>query len=247
MQQRKILQSEATLARFEAREIQRANPAIFQQVPVSLTELKALAKILGLTVEKRSDLHQRARLEVLTNGATRAAIIAVRADLDKNVSRFAIAHEIGHAVLLRKHPKPTQEWDVSRREVFANTFAAEILTSAELRANIEPSFRSLNDPLALVRLASDVGLSPRALLTIASQERSWIANLNRIWLRVKYIENAYTHREPKLRIVSAYYDRHRFFVATNQSLTRFAGDDQWLACLPVGVRGRTLHHYFGQP
>jgi len=55
---------------------------------------------------------------------------------------------------------------------------------------------------------------------------------------VKYLENAFTHSEPKLRIVSAYYDKSRFYIATNQGLTRFAGTDQWLASLPVGTVAR---------
>jgi hypothetical protein len=199
-------------------------------VPVS-----DLAHELGLGVEKRSDLRQRARLEILETDDSETATIAVQDGLDRNVTRFAVAHEIGHAILLRKYPDAATRWDVDRREVFASAFAAELLTSPEIRARMAPSFRTLGDPLALLKLASQLGLSPVALLTVAGQERLWIEGLEKIWLRVKYSENAFTRRDPKLRIVSASYDKYRFYIPTNQSLTRFAGDDRWLVSLPVGT------------
>lgn len=236
MQEQRIQQArEANLARLEAREIQRSHPSIFQQLPVPVTDL---AQALGLKVEKRSELRQRARLEVLEDAKAESATIAIQANLDQNASRFAVAHEIGHAVLLRKHPQAAREWETSRRETFANVFATELLTSLEVRANMAASFRTLPDPVALLRLGSQLGLSPHALLTLATQERSWINGLDKIWLRVKYIENAFTRRDAKLRIVSAHYDRDRFFVAPNQSLVRFAGDDRWLSSLLPGSMAR---------
>jgi hypothetical protein len=201
-------------------------------MPVPVSEL---ADALGFAVEKRTELQQRARLEILREGGTERATIALKDGLDRNVGRFAVAHEIGHAVLLRKYPDTAREWDVDRREVFANTFAAEILASPEARLQMADSFRSLSDPLTLLRLASQMGLSPRALLTIAAQEESWTKGLDKIWMRIKYVENAFTHVDPKLRIVSAYYDRSRFYVATNQSIVRLVGSDQWLVSLPVGT------------
>jgi hypothetical protein len=201
-------------------------------MPVPVAEL---AQALGLAVEKRSELRQRARLEIFRDEQTEIATIVVQESLDRNVSRFAVAHEIGHAILLRKYPEAGRQWDVDRREVFASTFAAELLTSSEVRAQMTQSFRTLVDPLGLLKLASHLGLSPGALLTVAAQERSWIEGLDKVWVRVKYIENAFTRREPKLRVIGAYYDKHRFYVPTNQSLTRFAGDDRWLVSLPVGT------------
>ncbi len=236
MQQRRVqLTEDVALARQEAREIQRTYPTMFRKMPVPVSDV---ADALGLAVEKRSELRQRARLEILEEDESESATIAVRESLDRNVSRFAVAHEIGHAVLLRKHPEAARQWDVRRREAFASIFAAELLTSSEVRTRMAESFRKLVDPLALLRFATHLGLSPRALLTMASMERSWIEGLDRIWLRVKYLENAFTHSEPKLRIVSAYYDKSRFYIATNQGLTRFAGTDQWLASLPVGTVAR---------
>jgi hypothetical protein len=232
LQQRTRQVQDLALARREAREIQRTHPAIFRQMPVPVSDL---ADALGFAVEKRTELQQRARLEIFRDGETAKATIALKEGLDRNVGRFAVAHEIGHAVLLRKYPDTAREWDVERKEVFASIFAAEILASPEARAQMADSFRSLNDPLTLLRFASQMGLSARALLTIAGQEESWIKGLDKIWMRIRYVENAFTHADPRLRIVSAYYDRSRFYVATNQSVLRFAGSDEWLGSLPVGT------------
>jgi len=220
------------LARREARQLQREHEGIFHNVPVPVSEL---AYVLGLAIEHRTELEQRARLEVFETDGIQEATIAVRDGLDRNVSRFAVAHEIGHAILLRKHPQAAREWDVSRREVFANSFAAEILATPEMRANMATPFRSLQNPMGLLRLASDIGFSPRALLTMAEREPSWIEGLNKIWLRVKHVENAFTHADARLRIVSAHYDKRLFYVATNQSLVRFVGSDRWVTSLPVGA------------
>lgn len=237
MQQRKVQQiRETALARHEAREIQRIHPAIFQRLPVPVSDL---AEVLGLKVERRPELRQRARLELVEHSGAGPSTILVQANLDQNVSRFAVAHEIGHAVLLWKHPDIAREWEVGRREAFANVFATELLASPEVRTEMARTFRSLSDPLGLLRLASQIGLSPHAILRLAMFERSWIAGLNKIWLRVKYRENVFTHEDPKLRIVSAHYDPDRFFVATNQSLFRFAGDENWLTSL---VPGCVAHH-----
>jgi hypothetical protein len=237
VQQQRVQQAkESALARDEAREIQRTHSAIFQQLPVPVTDL---AQALGLKVERRPELRQRARLEFVVDAKAELGTIVVQANLDHNVSRFAVAHEIGHAVLLRKHPDAAREWETSRREAFANIFATELLASPGVRAEMATTFRSLCDPVALLRLASQMGLSPHALLRLAMFERPWIKGLNKIWLRVKYIENAFTHRDAKLRIVSAHYDPDRFFIAPNQSLVRFAGDDSWLSSL---LTGSVAHH-----
>lgn len=231
--ERRIQRSEdLALAKREARALQREHERIFRNTPVPVSDL---ASVLGLAIEHRTELTERARLEVFDNRGIRETTIAVRDGLDRNVSRFAVAHEIGHAILLRKYPEAAREWDLNRREVFASSFAAEILATPEIRANMAAGFRSLENPMGLLRLASEIGLSPRALLTVADREPSWIGGLNKIWLRVKYVENAFTHTDAKLRIVSAHYDKRLFYVATNQSLVRFVGSDRWVASLPVGT------------
>jgi hypothetical protein len=217
--------------------MQRAHPVIFERLPVPVVDL---AQALGLRVQRRAELRQRARLEFFADKNAEPATIAVQVGLENNVSRFAVAHEIGHAVLLKKYPDAAKEWDIDRREEFANTFATELLASPEIRREMATTFRNLSDPVSLLRLASRMGFSLHGLLTLASRERSWVGALDKIWLRVKYVENASTHRDPKLRIVTAHYDPERFFVARNQSLARFAGgDDMWLSCMRLGS---VVHH-----
>lgn len=226
---------DAILAREEALKIQTEHSAFFEGLRVR--DDIDLAHALGFKVEQRGNLRQRAQLEILAGGSQPDETIAVKADLEGSVRRFAIAHEIGHAVLLRKQPQASKQWPTERREVFANVFAAELLTTTAGRKHIKETFPLLADPADLLGLASDVGLSPHALFRVAGEHRSRM--LDKIWLRVKHLRNAFTHSEPRLRIVSAHYDSSRFFVATNQSLARFAGDDRWLASLPLGA---TVQH-----
>jgi IrrE N-terminal-like domain len=226
---------ELSRARQEAHWVQKTHPAFFQEIAAPVEDLP---HALGLVVQARSDSGRGERLEVLRHTESETATITVRHGHDGSVSRFAVAHEIGHAILLRKYPDTARRWGVGRREVFATAFATELLTSPETRDRMAASFRTLADPLALLKVASQMRLSPDALLTIAAQERSWIEGLDKVWLRVKYVANAVTHRHPKLRIVSAYYDTSRFYIPINQGLSRFAGDDGWLASFPVGAAVR---------
>jgi hypothetical protein len=214
---------ELARARQEAHWVQKTYPIFFQEIAAPVEDLP---HALGLVVQERSDSN---------SGQTESqtAAIKVRYGRGGSVSRFAVAHEIGHAILLRKYPG-AKRWENGRREVFATAFATALLTSQETRVRMAAAFRALADPLALLTVASQMRLSPDALLTVAAQERSWIEGLDKIWLRVKHVANAVTHRHPKLRIVSAYYDTNRFYIPTNQGLTRFAGDDGWLVSLPVG-------------
>ena len=225
----------AEFARSDAREIQSRYPYFFDVLRVPVPDL---AKALGLRIEERADLAQRAQLEVFTKGSEQESTIIVKSGLNQGVRRFAIAHEIGHFVLMQRRPHLSRSWSTLLRETFANRFAAELLLSPEGRGRMEDSFRDLSDPLELLRLASDVGLSPQALLTQAQARRPLTSGLSKIWLRVKYTENAVTHAEPRLRIISAYYDRDQFYIPENQSLTRFAGEDGWLSSLPVGISFR---------
>jgi IrrE N-terminal-like domain len=227
---------EVRLAREQAREVQGRFPFFFDQLRVPVVDL---ARAIGLRIEERKELHQRAQLEVLTteDGAKEGSII-LKPGMDQNVRRFAIAHEIGHFALIKERPHLFRAWDTARRETFANEFASELLISPEGRAKINASFRRLSDPLDLLRLASSVGLSPMALLTQATTKKPLTSGLWKVWLRVKHVENAVTRSEPKLRIVSAYYDRERFFIPENQSLQSFAGGDTWLCSLPVGISSR---------
>jgi Zn-dependent peptidase ImmA (M78 family) len=223
--------SGAELARNEALKIQEAFPALFFDAPVSARDV---AKALGLRIMKRPTLRQRAQLEVPFDRSL-AATIVVRDDVPVHELRFVVAHEIGHAVLLQARPNAAEEWAVWRREQFANVFATEILTPPMVRLKYTELFRALPSAIDLVHMASHLGLSPHAFLTVASKERAWLEGLEKIWLRVKYSINTVTRREPRFRVASAHYDREKFFVPINRSIRTFAGDDQWLTALRPGA------------
>lgn len=223
---------EVELGRLDARSLQSRFPFFFDTLRVPIQDI---ARALGLRVEERVDLEQRAQLEILATGEIVDRAIILRPGLDSGVRRFAIAHEIGHFILLENRHQLSRTWDTKRRETFANWFAAELLLSPEGRNRIESTFRNLDGPRELLQLASSVGLSPHALLTQATANQSLTSGLGKIWLRVKYAKNAVTQRDPKLRIVSAHYDRERFYIAENQGFNRFADDESWLISVAVGA------------
>ncbi|HEY2470137.1 MAG TPA: ImmA/IrrE family metallo-endopeptidase [Terracidiphilus sp.] len=220
------------IARFDARALQRSFPFFFTETRVPVLDL---AIALGLRIRERADLGQRAQLELVKGAEGTEANIVLRSGLDQNVRRFAVAHEVGHYLLLKNREQFASVWGIESRERFANTFAGEVLISPAGWAQINSTFPSISDPLELLRLASAVGISPHALLTQVTARRPLIAGLTKIWLRVKHAVNAVTGSEPRLRIISAHYDRERFFIPENQSVNSFAGADMWLFSLPIGV------------
>jgi hypothetical protein len=228
--------ADLALARQEAHRFQTTQTPSFQQVPSSVLALEEQADSV---VERRSDQRQSACEEIVQTKESAIARIGVHASPARKMSRYAAAHQLGHAILLNKYSNDVKRWDSGRREVFASAFAAELLTLPETRARTSAAFRTLADPLSLFKLASQMGLSPIALLTVATQERSWTEGLDKVWLRVSCIENVFTRRGLRWRIVSAYYDKSRFYIPTNQVLARFAGDDGWLDSLSVGAM---VHH-----
>lgn len=225
---------EARLARLAALAFQDECPYFFDQIRVPISDVAAA---LGAKVEERANLRQRAQLEIISNGIDARHLIVVRSGLDPNVRRFALAHEIGHIILSKKRREFGGNWDSQKEERFANSFASELLLSSAGRARVEAEFPSLSDPHELLRLASIIGFSLHSLLNIATEKRL-LKNSRSVWLRVKYVENSVTHTEPKLRIVSAHYDRDSFFIPANQSLARFSGSDAWLSSIPIAVASK---------
>jgi Zn-dependent peptidase ImmA (M78 family) len=223
---------EAALARAAARELQRAYPYFFDQIRVPILDL---ARALHLRVEERTNLRQRAQLEIRQASEGNQYSIVIRSGLEQNVRRFAAAHEIGHFILHERHRYAIRSWDSQKQERFANLFAADLLLSITGREHLDANFAELRDPADLLRMASDLGLTPYALLTTATENRPLASGQDKIWLRIKYVVNETTNLEPKLRIVSAHYDRDRYFIPTNQSIATFAGADSWLSFAPLGT------------
>jgi Zn-dependent peptidase ImmA (M78 family) len=218
------------LARAEALKIHVKWETQLRTPPVSTLEV---AGLLGIGVKRSTDVSEPGRLHYSNSWAGREYTIVVRSDLPPATERFVIAHEIGHAVLLRRDSNIDESWAVWQREVFANAFAHQLLVPPATRDGIIAEFRAIDDPFSLLGLAGRMGLWPHALLRFADQN-GYLKDLGRIWVRAKRRPNRHTGLEPKLRIITAHYDRQRYFVPVNQSLDSFCGGEDWLAGAEAG-------------
>lgn len=154
-------------------------------------------------------------------------VIEVRPDLPDATRRFAIAHEVGH-IYFHRHLHHAAGWlTLEGQERFANAFAAEILIPRAHRQRVFEQFRAADDPVAMLRLAGSLGVSPRALMRFAAAN-GWLSGMDRVWLDVRALPNRYTNRDRRLRIYDAVLDRQRWFLPTNRSLRGVLGVDRWL-------------------
>lgn len=227
-------QDDWALARDLAERLRIKYPACFVQTPVPVGKV---AHLLGIPIVGRRKLTERAILETTQEGEEFAFKIVYRANLRRDVARFAVAHEIGHALLAKHSPQLLKTWTLDRVETFANMFASELLVGPKVREQKCAQFRGIREPSEIFSLAEDIGISVPALFCLATSEIDWTQGLKKIWLRIQWAENKFTSSAPRLRITSACYDRSEFFVATNQSVVRFCGDDQWLRYLRKGECG----------
>ena len=95
-------------------------------------------------------------------------LILYRTDIDPLEGRFAFAHEIGHAVLWTKHPQIAKDWPVDRREIFADSFAQQLVIPSSLRNSLAREFCNINRPDELVKFTHKVGITVSALLMFAT-------------------------------------------------------------------------------
>ncbi len=216
------------IARRLAKDVQNTFPVLFRDVPVRVTKV---ARALGIAIELRADLDGRAYIQVLEEQGLYHFKIFIKPNLSPPVGRFAVAHEIGHAVLVRANPDSLHSWDKARQESFANVFAAELLVPCTLREQYGNSFRNIEDVEGLLRLAGQLGLSIGATLHVADEEQAWTKGSNHIWLSVRRSRNSFTLRDEKLRIVGATYDRGKYYVPRNMSIRSMIGEDGWLCGL----------------
>jgi hypothetical protein len=154
-------------------------------------------------------------------------VIEVRCDLRDSTRRFAIAHEIAHVILHRRAGKQAHRVSLAWEERFANAFAAELLIPRSHRAEIVAEFRSAEEPLALLRLADSLGVSPRTLLRFAATD-GWLVGIDRVWLDVRSLLNRHTKRDKRLRVFDAVLDRQKWFIPRNRSVAGVLGSDDWL-------------------
>jgi hypothetical protein len=227
-------------AREQALDLARRHPHLFEETPVRAT---LIAAAIGIRVEKREEASTPARLETSNPEDFRAATIVVRRNVLRDFGRLAVAHEIGHAVLLARHPSGGR-WHLPRREAFATAFAHELLVAGPNRCRLESGFRGLRTPLDLLRFAAHIGLPPFVLLSAASASYQWMNGSDTVWIQVMNVANSRTRRDRRPRVVRAFYDYSRLFVVTNQSFSNFGGSDDWLQLVPLGGY-RELHAHVG--
>ncbi len=223
-------QKDREFARRLANEVQKTFPVLFRDVPVQATKV---ARALGIAIELRADLNGRAHIQILEEEKQHHFKIFIKPNLSAPVGRFAVAHEIGHAVLVRHNPDILLSWDKARQESFANMFAAELLVPLTLREQCSDSFRRTESIDGLFELAKKLGLSISATLHVADEEHAWTRGCNNIWLSVRRSQNSFTLRDEKLRIVTAIYDREKYYVPRNKSIKSMTGEDGWLSNLRV--------------
>lgn len=223
------------LGRREARRVGIRHPARLSPKGIDLT---GLAADLNVDVSARADLrpagqwriHRREpptepRLWGHEQSATRE-VIEVRSGLDKLARRFAIAHELGHAVLQRRFSGRGTELPIGEQERFANAFAADLLLLG-LGDDLDQRFRGAANPLDLLELAKSVGAPVRVLLIRAHRE-NWLARFDVLWLDIRTIANMKTGRNPRPRIYHCVRDRRSWFLPENRSVAGAFGDDIWL-------------------
>jgi hypothetical protein len=209
--------------------------------------VRGLADTLGIEVRHRSDLRAPARWHRVRARpakqptlwdephapAAEHDLILLRSDLPEAARRFALAHEIGHAVLQRERDMH-RYLDTRLRsssglvECYANAFAAELLLPTKHIAVIRARLRNASDPIELLQVASSLGVSPQTLLYRAEEER-WMAGLGRIWLDIRVLPNRFTGCDRRPRIHRAVLDQRRWFLPSNRSMAGALGNDSWLS------------------
>jgi IrrE N-terminal-like domain len=210
--------------------------------------VRQLAHMLDMTIEVRANLDAPARWHhVRTGDLSRPRLfddqqscvdlILVRADVEGTARRFAIAHEIGHAVLHRRCEARTLS--ARLQEEFAHAFAHELLIPRVHRQEIRSQFRAASNPAALLALAGSLGVSARTLLLRADAE-NWLTGIDRAWLDVRFTVNRHTGRDRRARVHRVVVDRHRWLIPSNRSIAGLLGDDGWLSQSGrhLGIEGR---------
>lgn len=221
----------ASLAAEEALSLQLEFPHLFSKLPINHRELiKALEwKLYG---EKKA--LQRGLFKY--NSENDDVKIYYDRASSTAIKRFAVAHEIGHAMLLFRHPDilDTLKEDAYLQEYFSSTFAGELLIPQDKRQELGTQFREA-EVLDILRIANKVGLTPGALFHFARCSTTWLAGTDVIWMQVKYVNNRLTGRDPRLRIIAAFFDPDRFFVPRNKSVTGLIGSEDFLRGMLPGI------------
>lgn len=219
-------------------------PEHFADWRVAVAEI---ARALEIEVERRTDLRvparwcrmrtpRRAQPTLWDVGETEAEhdLVLLRADLPEGPSRFALAHEIGHAVLHRDRAMSARiQGDAEER--YASAFAAELLLPSTRAPEVRKMTRNATDPIHLLHIASSMAISPQTVLLRADRDQ-WLAGIDRVWLDIRVVPNRQTGRDRRPRVHRAILDRRRWLLPSNRSIAGAFGDDAWM----TGLQGRRV-------
>src|SRR4051812_34754090 len=113
-----------------------------------------------------------------------------------------------------------------------------MLVSPEKREELRLRLATIKRPSELAGLASSLGVSIGTVFQMAAQEEATAAP-GTIWLQVREGANRFTKQDVKLRIIAAHYDRARWFVPTNKSVSGLFGDSSWMSRISMGAERKS--------
>lgn len=218
------------LAKECARDVRSQQSALFRRTPVRASEV---ARSLGIRVKRDASIAGRAILIKDDSGTVSRMTILVNNKVGPAAGRFAIAHEVGHAILLQRHPKSAASWSTAATEMFADSFASWLLVGTDDDAGLRLQFQSLCHPSDFLTHAQHMGLSPSALMQTA-RLRHWAGGAMHCWLVAHVAPRPRTNVEPRLRVTTTCLDFHRAYLPSGRSLESTFGTIDWLRLLPVG-------------
>lgn len=227
-------QSPSYVARLHALALQRAYPTIFEK-SIGFKKLEFLSKLLHVNIEKTVGSQVEGRLEIREDGNK----IIINKNLSRNRQIQTWSHELGHLILKNKCPELEKLCSLQWKEIYANWFANELCVPITERNSILKTLNNSTSVKTVVDLANTYGMHVTNFLKImffefktSENEKSETDNL---WLVTKWVANRYTKLDPKLRIISAYFDSSKYFLPENQGLNRVIDDIGWLGNLETAT------------
>jgi hypothetical protein len=216
-------------------------------------EVSGLAEDLGVKIDTRRGMTGRARWQrvrrvdplreasLWSEGPREIDVIQLRPELRESTRRFALAHELGHVIMHRRHRRLASLLSPSEHEQFANAFANELLLPRSHRAELIKRFCGVTEPVEMLRLSDSLGVSPQTLLRSARRE-NWLEGLDHGWIDIRVLPNRHTGKDRRPRVYYSTFDRSRWFLPSNRSVAGAFGGDEWLvsAELEVAHAERTL-------
>ncbi len=204
-------------------------PRYFLHTPVKAS---SIARVLGYRVKEVEKLAGRARIYLADSDEIEGRI-EVERGLPAYAARFAVAHEIGHAVLWTAERLSYPTLSLEEKEAFAHRYASRLLVPKWKDAEVRKVSRK-GSPEDIAMLAHNLGLSLAALLVFISAEKTFLSGSGIAWLLIRFAPNIYTATNPKYRIVAAAEDRDIMFVPRNVDIGKVLGKVDWIVSQQPG-------------